>query len=82
MGETEGQQPPRGAELTEFVTGMSAATPVAVKLSPFRTSPVHFGCRLDKAGAAGLIPFNRPSIACSVRGSGPAKRARPEGLVR
>jgi dihydroorotate dehydrogenase (fumarate) len=37
----------------------SVKIPVAVKLSPFHTSLVHFGCRLDKAGAAGLILFNR-----------------------
>jgi len=33
--------------------------PVAVKLSPFYTAPVHFARRLDQAGADGLVLFNR-----------------------
>lgn len=33
--------------------------PVAVKLSPFYTSLAHFARRLDRAGADGLILFNR-----------------------
>ena len=33
--------------------------PVAVKLSPFYTAPLHFARRLDSAGAAGLVLFNR-----------------------
>lgn len=33
--------------------------PLAVKLSPFHTSPAHFARQLDEAGAAGLVLFNR-----------------------
>jgi dihydroorotate dehydrogenase (fumarate) len=33
--------------------------PLAVKLSPFYTSLAHFARRLDEAGAAGLVLFNR-----------------------
>lgn len=33
--------------------------PVAIKLSPDYTSLAHFACRLDRAGAAGLVLFNR-----------------------
>jgi len=33
--------------------------PVAVKLSPFHTSPAQFAMRLESAGAAGLVLFNR-----------------------
>ncbi len=33
--------------------------PVAVKLSPFYTSLAHFASKLDEAGAAGLVLFNR-----------------------
>lgn len=33
--------------------------PVAVKLSPFFSSPVNFARRLDEAGADGLVLFNR-----------------------
>ena len=33
--------------------------PVAVKLSPFYSSLPHFAARLDRAGASGLILFNR-----------------------
>lgn len=35
------------------------ALPVAVKLSPFYTSPAHFAQRLVAAGADGLVLFNR-----------------------
>ncbi|HEX9592883.1 MAG TPA: dihydroorotate dehydrogenase-like protein [bacterium] len=35
------------------------ALPVAVKLSPFYTSPAHFARRLVAAGADGLVLFNR-----------------------
>jgi dihydroorotate dehydrogenase (fumarate) len=34
-------------------------TPVAMKLSPFFSSPVHMMRRLDAAGASGLVLFNR-----------------------
>lgn len=33
--------------------------PLAVKLSPFYTSPAHFARRLDEAGVDGLVIFNR-----------------------
>lgn len=33
--------------------------PVAVKLSPFHTSPTHFALALERAGAAGVVLFNR-----------------------
>ena len=33
--------------------------PVAVKLSPFFSSPGHFAKQLDAAGASGLVLFNR-----------------------
>ncbi len=33
--------------------------PVAVKLSPFYTAPAHFARRLERAGADGLVLFNR-----------------------
>ena len=37
----------------------SVEIPVSVKLSPFFSSPGHFAKRLDDAGAAGLVLFNR-----------------------
>src|SRR5262245_48327026 len=37
----------------------SVRIPVAVKLSPFYTALAHFAHRLDDAGAAGLVLFNR-----------------------
>lgn len=37
----------------------SVDIPVSVKLSPFFSSPGHFAKRLDEAGAAGLVIFNR-----------------------
>jgi dihydroorotate dehydrogenase (fumarate) len=37
----------------------SIRIPVAVKLSPFFTSFVHFAIQLDRAGADGLVLFNR-----------------------
>jgi dihydroorotate dehydrogenase (fumarate) len=37
----------------------AVAIPLAVKLSPFHTSPAHFARRLDEAGADGLVLFNR-----------------------
>jgi len=33
--------------------------PVAVKLSPFHTSPAQFALALERAGAAGVVLFNR-----------------------
>ncbi len=37
----------------------SVKIPIAVKLSPFFTSLGHFASRLDQAGVAGLVLFNR-----------------------
>lgn len=37
----------------------SISIPVAVKISPFHTSPVHFALALEKAGAKGVVMFNR-----------------------
>ncbi len=33
--------------------------PIAVKLSPFYTAPVHFAAQLEAAGANGVVVFNR-----------------------
>lgn len=48
-------------ETLELVTAVSEAVgvPVAVKLSPFFSSLANFACRLEDAGAAGLVLFNR-----------------------
>ena len=45
----------------EVLRALKAAVriPVAVKLSPFYTSLPHFVTRLEQAGAAGLVLFNR-----------------------
>jgi dihydroorotate dehydrogenase (fumarate) len=40
------------------VTG-AVKIPVSVKISPFHTSPLHFALELEKAGAAGVVLFNR-----------------------
>ncbi|RLB46552.1 MAG: dihydroorotate dehydrogenase-like protein [Deltaproteobacteria bacterium] len=47
--------------IAEMVTSVKkqVSIPVAVKLSPFFTSLVHFAQRLDDAGADALILFNR-----------------------
>lgn len=37
----------------------SVRIPVAVKISPFHTSPAHFIKALEEAGAAGVVMFNR-----------------------
>ncbi len=37
----------------------SVRIPVAVKLSPFHTAPVQFALALERAGAAGVVLFNR-----------------------
>ncbi len=37
----------------------AAGVPVAIKLSPFYTALPNFAARLDEAGAAGLVIFNR-----------------------
>lgn len=48
----------RTVELLQKVKG-AVRVPIAVKLSPFYTSLAHFAARLEKAGADGLILFNR-----------------------
>jgi len=48
----------RTAEMVIAVKG-AVKVPVAVKLSPFYTSLAHFARRLAKAGADGLVLFNR-----------------------
>jgi dihydroorotate dehydrogenase (fumarate) len=49
------------ARYLEIVHGVRGAVriPVAVKLSPYFTSLAHFAARVDKAGANGLVLFNR-----------------------
>lgn len=49
------------AEMLETVSNVTSAVkiPVAVKISPFHTSPAHFVAALEKAGAAGVVLFNR-----------------------
>jgi dihydroorotate dehydrogenase (fumarate) len=49
------------AEMLETVglVVRSVRIPVAVKLSPFHTSPVQFALALDQVGTAGLVLFNR-----------------------
>jgi dihydroorotate dehydrogenase (fumarate) len=48
----------RTVEMVETVK-RSVRIPVAVKLSPFYTALAHFSRRLDRAGADGLVLFNR-----------------------
>ena len=45
-------------ETVSLVTS-SVKIPVAVKLSPFHTSPAQFALALERAGAAGVVLFNR-----------------------
>ena len=49
------------ARYLDIVGAIRAAVkvPIAVKLSPFFTSLGHFAARLDRAGANGLVLFNR-----------------------
>jgi dihydroorotate dehydrogenase (fumarate) len=49
------------ADLLEIVhlVSESVRVPVAVKLSPFHTSPANFTTALEHAGAAGVVLFNR-----------------------
>jgi dihydroorotate dehydrogenase (fumarate) len=49
------------ARYVDIVEGVRAAVriPIAVKLSPYFTSLAHFAGRLDRAGANGLVLFNR-----------------------
>jgi dihydroorotate dehydrogenase (fumarate) len=48
-------------DLVAFVRGLAPrmGVPLAVKLSPFYTAFAHLASRLDEAGAAGLVLFNR-----------------------
>ncbi len=60
---TDAQMPGEALEqrTIEMVTTVKRAVriPVAVKLSPFYTSLLNLASRLDEAGAAGLVLFNR-----------------------
>jgi dihydroorotate dehydrogenase (fumarate) len=49
------------ADLREIVhlVSDSVQIPVAVKISPFHTSPANFALSLEHAGAAGVVLFNR-----------------------
>lgn len=49
------------AEMLDTVRSVTSSVrvPVAVKLSPFHTSPLNFTLELEKAGAAGVVLFNR-----------------------
>lgn len=49
------------AEMVETVRQVVSAVkvPVAVKISPFHTSPAHFVTALEGAGAKGVVLFNR-----------------------
>jgi dihydroorotate dehydrogenase (fumarate) len=49
----------RALEMVEAVREAVGDLPLAVKLSPFYTAPLHFARRLDRAGADGLVLFNR-----------------------
>ncbi len=57
-GESSAELEDRAVAIVRQVT-QSLRIPVAVKLSPFYTSLVHFALRLQDAGAAGLVLFNR-----------------------
>jgi dihydroorotate dehydrogenase (fumarate) len=48
-------------EMLETVNLVTTAVriPVAVKVSPFHTAPVHFAAALERVGASGLVLFNR-----------------------
>ncbi|HVU33856.1 MAG TPA: dihydroorotate dehydrogenase-like protein [Opitutaceae bacterium] len=49
------------ASMLETVSNVvgSVSVPVAVKISPFHSSPLNFALALEKAGAAGVVLFNR-----------------------
>jgi dihydroorotate dehydrogenase (fumarate) len=57
-GESGAELEDRAVAIVRRVTE-SLRIPVAVKLSPFYTSLVHFALRLEDAGADGLVLFNR-----------------------
>jgi dihydroorotate dehydrogenase (fumarate) len=48
-------------EMLDTVRNVTSAVriPVAVKISPFHTSPLHFTLALEQAGAKGVVLFNR-----------------------
>jgi dihydroorotate dehydrogenase (fumarate) len=49
------------ADMLETVRNVVASVhvPIAVKLSPFHTSPANFATAIENAGAAGVVVFNR-----------------------
>lgn len=49
------------SEMLETVRQVTSTVkiPVAVKISPFHTSPLHFALALESAGASGVVLFNR-----------------------
>ena len=49
------------ADMLDTVRSVAATVkiPVAVKISAFHTSPAHFALALERAGAAGVVVFNR-----------------------
>jgi dihydroorotate dehydrogenase (fumarate) len=49
----------REAVQTVEAVKRAVAIPIAVKLSPFYTAPAHVALELDRAGADGLVLFNR-----------------------
>lgn len=58
VSESGSQVERRVYDIVEQVVG-SVEIPVAVKLSPFYSSPGHFISQLDTLGAAGVVLFNR-----------------------
>lgn len=48
-------------DMLETVRNVTASVkiPVAVKISPFHTSPLQFALAIEKAGAAGVVLYNR-----------------------
>lgn len=88
---TDPQEPAAHLEDTTFdmVKAVKAklAIPIAVKLSPFYTSLAHFAAGLEKAGADGIVVFNRfyqPDIDVENLTTTPALRLsdRSELLLR
>lgn len=57
-GATAAEVEGRGLEVLRSIKG-SVSIPVTVKLSPFYSAFANFACRLDEAGADGLLLFNR-----------------------
>jgi len=73
-------------QYVEIVAGVAeaATVPVAVKLAPFFTAPVHLAARLEAAGAAGLVLFHRlhePDVDLAARAIRPRlERSTPAEL--